>query len=219
MDGNRRWAKAHKMQILMGHNRGAERIETIVEAAANKGIPYVTFWAFSTENWNREKVEVEMLMKIFREVLIGPMAGRLIKKGVKLQIIGDYSKFPSDIVEGLEKVKTSSKNNTRITANIALNYGGRAEILRAVKTLLESEKVHALEIDEEMFTSLLYTKDEPDPDMIIRTGGEQRLSGFLPWQAVYSELYFTDIYWPDFDDEAFDKALEEYARRQRRFGK
>ena len=229
MDGNRRWAKAHKLETLMGHNRGAERIETIVEAAAKMKIPYVTFWAFSTENWNREKVEVEMLMKVFRDVLSGPMAARLIKNGVKLQIIGDFSKFPKDIALGLEKLMEASKGNTRITANIALNYGGRGEILGAVNKLLEiTPQGHGSSgpesgmtnlVDEETFSSYLFTKDQPDPDMIIRTGGEQRLSGFLPWQAVYSELYFTDVLWPDFDEEAFEKAISEFAHRQRRFGK
>lgn len=223
MDGNRRWAKAHKFQILMGHNRGAERIETVVEAAAKKNISYVTFWAFSTENWNRGKSEVDMLMQVFRDVLSGPIVNRMIQNKVKLQVIGDYHAFPQDIVEHVESLMERSKANTRIIANIALNYGGRQEILDAVNKIKVSEvsKVSGVSkvIDEKMFASYLYTFNQPDPDMIVRTGGEQRLSGFLPWQSVYSELYFTDVFWPDFDEKEFEKALEEYARRQRRFGK
>lgn len=219
MDGNRRWAKEHKLEMFLGHHKGAERIETIVEVAAKRDIKYTTFWAFSTENWQREKGEVETLMKVFRDMLSGPVVGRMIKNGVKLHVIGDYKAFPKDIVMGIEKLKEASKNNTKITANIALNYGGRAEILEVVKRLIEHAKAQSSEIDEEMFASYLYTSGQPDPDMIVRTGGELRLSGFLPWQAVYSELYFTDTYWPDFDEKEFDKALEEYAKRQRRFGK
>lgn len=218
MDGNRRWAKAHKLEALMGHNRGADRIETIVDAAARKGIPYVTFWAFSTENWKREEKEVAMLFTVFRNVLAGPMIKRLITNGVKLQIIGDYQAFPKDIVAGLESLMEDSKDNTKITANIALNYGGRGEILRAIKSL-GADAETLLEIDEERFGNLLYTAGLPDPDLVIRTGGEQRLSGFLAWQTVYSELYFTQTFWPDFDEGAFAKALEEFGKRQRRFGK
>jgi undecaprenyl diphosphate synthase len=221
MDGNRRWAKKHKFEILIGHNRGAEQIETIVIAAAKKKIPYVTFWAFSTENWNRSKGEVAMLIKVFRDVLSGPMAGRLINKGVKLQLIGDFAAFPKDIVEGLEKLMDASKDNKAITATIAINYGGRAEILSAVNTLIASQVKLGMtkKISEEEFASFLYTVEQPDPDMIVRTGGEQRLSGFLPWQSVYSELYFTDTLWPDFDEKAFDEALEKFTSRERRFGK
>jgi undecaprenyl diphosphate synthase len=224
MDGNRRWAKAHKFEILMGHNRGSERIETVVEAAAKRNIEVVTFWAFSTENWSRDDSEVSMLFTVFRNVLAGSMVKRLIKNGVKLQILGEYHAFPKDIVEGLEKLMADSKDNTRITANIALNYGGRAEILGAINEILKSamaqeRKSAKVQIDEYTFSSNLSTKDIPDPDMIIRTGGEQRLSGFLPWQAVYSELYFTDVFWPDFDEKEFEKVLEEFGRRSRRFGK
>lgn len=215
MDGNRRWAKEHRMVVALGHERGGERIERIVEYAAKKGVKVVTFWAFSTENWNRGKLEIEILFRIFRNFLKSEMVARLIRNGVKLQIIGEYKAFPNDIVTGLEKLLTDSRDNTRITAIIALNYGGRAEIIRAVNALLKVKE----EIDEQTFSHYLYTAGQPDPDLIIRTGGEQRLSGFLPWQGVYSELYFTDVYWPDFDEKEFDKALEVYAGRERRFGK
>jgi undecaprenyl diphosphate synthase len=216
MDGNRRWAREHKLAILMGHNKGAEQIENIVTYGADKGIKYVTFWAFSTENWKRSEEEVSHLMEVFRTILLGPMVKRLIKKGVRLQIIGDYQAFSKDIVEGLDKLIEESKNNDLITATIALNYGGRPEIIRAVNRLL---KENVSEINEAEFSKYLYTFEQPDPDLIIRTGGEQRLSGYLPWQGVYSELYFTDTYWPEFDETAFQTALDEYTHRERRFGK
>lgn len=222
MDGNRRWARAHKLEILMGHNRGAEQIEVIVDAAAHVKIPYVTFWAFSTENWKREEKEVSMLFTVFRNVLSGPMVKRLVNNGVKLQIMGDYKAFPKDIVVGLEKLVDDSKHNTNITATIALNYGGRGEILRAANALVQralEQKGKQKSITEEDFASHLYTAGLPDPDMVIRTGGEERLSGFLTWQSVYSELYFTKTLWPDYDKKEFTKALEEFAKRERRFGK
>ena len=256
MDGNRRWARAHKFKLLKGHDRGAERIETVVEKAFAVGIPYVTFWTFSTENWNRSKVELEMLFTVFRTTLLGSIVTRLLARGVKLQIIGNYKQFPKDIVEGLEKVVEDSKDNTGIIATLAINYGGRVEILEAVKKIIEEEQQPVIPakaerqtflprstaagiqskknslitgspirsgmtniLDEEVFSKYLSTSNLPDPDLVIRTGGEQRLSGFLPWQTVYSELYFTDTFWPDFDEKEFEKALEEFGNRQRRFGK
>jgi undecaprenyl diphosphate synthase len=218
MDGNRRWAKENKLQMIMGHNRGTEILESIIEHGSEKGIKYMTFWAFSTENWNRSKVEVAMLMEVFRKFLDSPIVKRLVEKGVKLQILGDYSAFPKDIVQRLERLMEKSKDNTVITINIALNYGGRPELMRAVQKII-ADKIDSAAIDEKTISQYLYTKDQPDPDMIIRTGGEQRLSGYLPWQGIYSELYFTDTYWPDFDTKEFDKALAEYERRERRFGK
>ncbi|MGI8420079.1 MAG: polyprenyl diphosphate synthase [Candidatus Levyibacteriota bacterium] len=216
MDGNRRWARENKLALFMGHNKGAEHIEDIVSYGADKGIKFLTFWAFSTENWKRSKKEVSHLMEVFRTILLGPMAKRLIKKGVRLQIIGDYQAFSKDLVESLDKLKVESENNDRVTVTIALNYGGRQEIIRAVNRILKED---ISEIDEPEFDRYLYTFEQPDPELIIRTGGEQRLSGYLPWQTVYSELYFTDTYWPEFDEKAFEKALRDYADRERRFGK
>ncbi|MBA3724265.1 MAG: di-trans,poly-cis-decaprenylcistransferase [Candidatus Levybacteria bacterium] len=218
MDGNRRWAREHKLELIMGHDKGAQRLEQIVEHAADRGIQYMTFWAFSTENWKRGKVEVEILFQVFKKYLAGPTVERLIKKGVKIQLLGDYKAFPKDLVAGLEKMVDQSKSNSKITINLALNYGGRAELVRAVQEIV-SEDVKSPAINDELITQHLYTKNQPDPDLIIRTGGEQRLSGYLPWQSIYSELYFTNTYWPDFDEEALDNALEEYANRNRRFGK
>lgn len=223
MDGNRRWARDKKLPLLFGHRQGAKRIEPLVEHAAKKGIKYITFWAFSSENWKRGEKEVDFLMRVFRDFIKGPVANRMMEKGVRVKVIGDYTQFPQDIVKDVCSIIEKSKDNKNITATFALNYGGRAEILKAVNRILKQEariKNQELEdIDEEGFSDYLYTKELPDPDMIVRTGGEMRLSGFLPWQAVYSELYFVDKYWPDFDIEEFDKAIVEYENRERRFGK
>lgn len=223
MDGNRRWARDKKLPLLFGHRQGAKRIEPLVEHAAKKGIKYITFWAFSSENWKRGEKEVDFLMRVFRDFIKGPVANRMMEKGVRVKVIGDYTQFPQDIVKDVCNIIEKSKDNKNITATFALNYGGRAEILKAVNRILKQEsriKNQELEdIDEEGFSDYLYTKELPDPDMIVRTGGEMRLSGFLPWQAVYSELYFVDKYWPDFDIEEFDKAIVEYENRERRFGK
>lgn len=213
MDGNRRWARQKGLPTFIGHEKGYRRMETVVDHAIKNNIPFITFWAFSTENWNRDKKEVDFLMKIFRRLFKNSFVKKLLKNGVKLETLGELDPFPKDIVENIEKLKKESKNNTAIIVNIALNYGGRAEILRAAKMIDQNN------IDEQSFANYLYTKGQPDPDLIVRTGGDMRLSGFLPWQAVYSELYFTQAYWPEFDEKEFDKALEEYARRQRRFGK
>ncbi len=216
MDGNRRWARQRGLPISVGHTKGVNRVEDIVEHAIKLKIPFVTFWAFSTENWNREEQEVTLLMEIFRKFFSGPIIKKLKKNKVKIIVLGELGRFPEDIQKMLVDLIDDTKQNTAITVNIALNYGGRAEILRAVKQIL-AEK--AKELDEKTFNHYLYTTDQPDPDLIIRTGGEQRLSGFLPWQGVYSELYFPDVYWPDFDEHQFDIALEEFASRERRFGK
>ncbi len=216
MDGNRRWAKDHKLSLFLGHESGARNIQPLVEFAVSKGISYLTFWAFSTENWQRADDEVTDILNVFRKALKDPMIARLKEVKAKIQIIGDVSPFPDDIQQEVQKIIQDTKQNDKITVNIALNYGGRAEILQAVKVLI-IEKKESLTEDE--FSSYLSTAGQPDPDFIIRTGGEMRLSGYLPWQSVYAELYFTPVYWPDFGEKAFENALEEYARRHRRFGK
>lgn len=228
MDGNRRWAKNHKLEMLFGHDKGAHQIEPLVEYAAKKGISYVTFWAFSTENWKRTKDEVTVLMEVFRRTFRDPMIERLKKNGVRFGVIGNISKFPQDIQDNLKKLITDTKNNKKIIVTIALNYGGREEILRALNVIL-SEREGSIDssarpqndnrITEEAFEKHLYTSSIPDPDLLIRTGGEMRTSGFLPWQTVYTELYFTDVLWPDFDEKEFENALDEYDKRERRFGK
>lgn len=216
MDGNRRWAREKGLPVFIGHKYGFNRIEPTVKHAADLGIKYLTFWAFSTENWNREKKEVDALMNLFRRMFTGSMIEKLKNNNVKVNALGDISAFPKDIYNGIKEVIADTKNNTKITVNFALNYGGRAEILRAVKKAIKSD---SKEIDEEIFSSYLYTAQQPDPDIIIRTGGEYRLSGYLPWQSTYSELFFIKSYWPDFSEDVFNQVMLDYVSRERRFGK
>lgn len=216
MDGNRRWARNKKLPLFFGHRSGFNRIEPLVVHAESLGITYLTFWAFSTENWNREKKEVNALMNLFRRMFSGSLVAKLKKNNVRVKTLGDITAFPKDIEKDIQEVVTDTKNNTGITVNFALNYGGRAEILRAVKAIAKNQPK---EITEETITNSLYTVGQPNPDLIIRTGGEQRLSGYLPWQSIYSELYFTNTYWPDFDEKKFNEAIIDYISRERRFGK
>lgn len=216
MDGNRRWARQNKLSLFLGHESGAKKIEPLVDYALTRGITYLTFWAFSTENWERPEAEVSDILQVFRQALRDPMMKRLQEKHVKIQVIGDLTPFPDDIKQDVSRILEDTKDNDRMTVNIALNYGGRAEILRGIQKLLTSHKTSVTEAE---FSDLLYTAGQPDPDFIIRTGGEQRLSGYLPWQTVYAELYFTPVFWPDFTPEEFEKALGEYEHRHRRFGK
>lgn len=218
MDGNRRWARTHALEVLQGHSYVVDHcIEPLVDRCIALGIPYLTLWAFSTENWHRDTSEVQGLMQIFRRAFEKKVAD-LHAKGVRLGIIGNIDAFPEDIAKKAKEWVEVSKQNTKITVNFALNYGGRDEILRAVNKLME-EKPRAEKITVTEFESHLYTAGMPDPDLLIRPGGEKRLSGLMPWQTVYTELYFTDVLMPDFTPEQLDIALAEYAVRQRRFGK
>ncbi len=220
MDGNRRWARDNKLKIFKGHEKVAtEGFEKITDHCIKRGIPYLTLWAFSTENWNRSQTEVDAILNLMRTLFIKGFEP-MIKKNVRFMTIGDTSRFPEDIQEGLEKLRKSSENNKKITVTLAINYGGRNELARVVKKMLEEENLKTKTVDqiEEKISQNLDTNFLPDPDLIIRTGGEQRLSGFLPWQSVYSELYFTDVLMPDFNEAWLDKALEEYQQRERRFG-
>lgn len=219
MDGNRRWAKRKGLSIFNGHDAGAKNIEPLIKFASDSGITFLTFWAFSSENWKRGKLEVELLLRVFRGLLKSDIVTRMIQEGVKIHVIGDYEAFPKDIVVDIKKLIAESKNNKKITVTFALNYGGRQEILRAANRILKEKVSPDGGISEEIFSSYLDTVGQPDPDLIIRTGGQQRLSGFLPWQSVYSELYFTETYWPDFGVKEFEEALAVYAKRERRFGK
>ncbi len=216
MDGNRRWAKKKNLPLFMGHREGAKKIEPLVDEAIKRSIKHITFWAFSTENWKRDQKEIEVLFKVFRLFLHSSFMKKLKKRQVRVQVVGDMTPFPKDIQDDVKQIIEDSKDFDVITVNFALNYGGRIEILHAVQKALVAGKK---ELSEDEFASYLYTQGQPDPDLIIRTGGEQRLSGFFPWQSVYSELYFTDVLWPDFDTKEFDKALEEFIGRQRRFGR
>jgi undecaprenyl diphosphate synthase len=220
MDGNRRWAKEHGFQtVFKGHEVGADKIESIVAHAKDKGIESLSFWAFSTDNWQREKPEVKALMGIFRKLLSGPMVKNMVKEGVKINTIGDMSKFPEDIQKKAKDVIAQSEKNNAIAVNLGLSYGGREEIVFAANNAFKKAlKEGRTEITQEDISSHLYTKDS-EVELIIRTGGEQRHSGFLLWQSKNTEYYYTDKKWPDFDEKEFDKALEDYAARDRRFGK
>jgi undecaprenyl diphosphate synthase len=214
MDGNRRWARAHGLPLLSGHRKVADEIlEPLVEHAAKRGISFITFWAFSTENWQRDKGEVAGIMRIFRHV-VKKRWQRLHAQGVRVQVIGDIAKFPSDLRDSLEKVVAQTKDNKKITAVFALNYGGRDEIVRAMHGLKSPGTV-----TKEEFSSRLDTAGMPDPDLIVRTGGEMRLSGFLLWQSEYAELSFPTFSMPEFTPARLDEILDEYASRKRRFGK
>jgi len=229
MDGNRRWARKHNLPVLAGHQHVADKIlEPLVEHAAELGIKYLTFWAWSTENWQRNSKEIEGVMRIFRHV-IRKRWQRLHAKGVRIKVIGDLSKFSPDIQEALKKVVVQTKDNKKITAVFALNYGGRDELIRTFKQLTRKilDTVHSLDearqqcnnITMKQLSERLDTAGVPDPDLIIRTGGERRLSGFLPWQSIYSELIFPSWYMPEFVPEKLDEVIGEYQKRSRRFGK
>lgn len=218
MDGNRRWARANKLKALQGHQYVTDHvIEPLVDRCIELKIPYLTMWAFSTENWKRDQSEVEGLLKLFRRAF-QKNAEDLHNKGVRLNYIGEIEKFPKDIVDSVAQWVELSQQNTKITVTFALNYGGRDEILRAIKKAANAG-VDMGKMTQDQFASFLDTKGVPDPDLIIRPGGEKRLSGYLPWQSVYSELYFTDTLMPDFGKAELDQAIEEYQLRQRRFGK
>lgn len=221
MDGNRRWAASRGLTSAAGHKQATEKtIKPIIEQAIKLQIPHVTFWAFSSQNRQREKEELKALFNVMREALKSNVE-EFKKKGVKIQIIGDLSWFPKDIMESTRSFIKKTKKNRKITVTFALNYGGREEILRAVNKILK-ERIkgkRAKEVDEREFERYLDTAGLPDPDLIVRTGGEMRLSGYFPWQSVYSELYFSETLWPDFTPEEFAEILNGYAARERRFGK
>lgn len=214
MDGNGRWAKKRGLPRIEGHRKGAEVVENIVKWSAEYGIKYLTLYTFSTENWRRPKKEIEFLFSLLVEKLETKVP-ELIKENVKVRFMGRLKDLPKNLQEKcLEAEKETSLNNG-LNLIIALNYGGRAEIVDAINRILR-EKM--LEIDENSFRNYLYLPDVPDPDLIIRTSGEMRLSNFLIWQSAYSELYFTEKLWPDFTKDDFIKALENFSKRERRFG-
>jgi undecaprenyl diphosphate synthase len=220
MDGNRRWAREQGLSSLEGHVEGEKRIEPIVDRAIELGISYLTFWAFSTENWKRTKREVDFLLGLYRKNL-SKTVDSFHRKNVRANVIGNLEMFPKDIQEKTREWIEKTKNNTKITVNIALSYGGRDELLRAVKQLLgefSNDQFPISNLDQDLLARYLDTRGQPDPDLLIRTSGEFRLSGFMLWQIAYSELYFTDKHWPDFTVGEFDRAILEYQRRQRRFG-
>ncbi len=220
MDGNRRWAKAKGIPAAMGHKEGAKTLEKIVRYANKIGLKYITVYAFSTENWRRAEDEVNALMLLLQSY-IEDYTKRADSENIKVQFLGDTSAFKPKMQKGIKDCIERTKFNTGITFNIALNYGGRAEIIKAVKDIAKEVKENKLEIDnidEETISNNLYTKGQPDPDLLIRTSGEMRLSNFLPWQLVYSEFLFVNKNWPDFNEKDLDLAIEEYQKRTRKFG-
>lgn len=220
MDGNRRWAKNKKLDTRLGHKKGAETLENIVRYCNKIGIKYLTVYAFSTENWKRSKEEVGALMMLLQNYL-DDFAKRADTENIKINMIGERENLSKGLLKSIDNAIERTKNITGIQFNIAFNYGGRNEIVTAVKKIANDVKNDKLQIDditEELVSKYLYTNDIPDPDLLIRTSGELRTSNFLPWQLVYSEFYFTDKLWPDFEPDDLDNAIEEYNRRTRKFG-
>ncbi len=220
MDGNRRWATSQGKKAGFGHKAAAKTLENIVRYANKIGLKYITVYAFSTENWKRTEEEVNGLMILFKTYL-DDYAKRADTENIKVNILGDITAFNEDLQKSMKKCMERTRNNTGVVFSIAINYGGRAELIRAMKNIALEAKEGKIDIDdinENVISDHLYTIGIPDPDLIIRTSNELRLSGFLMWQSVYSELYFVDVNWPDFNDEQLDKAILEYQRRNRRFG-
>lgn len=216
MDGNGRWAKARGLPRLAGHRAGVENLRRILRACSEFGIKILTIYAFSTENWGRPEAEVRGLMNILESVIDREL-NQLHANGVQLRHIGELEGLSPMLQRKVRKAVELTRNNDQLILNIALNYGGRQELTRAFRRIVE-DGVPAEEIDETLIDYYLYTAGQPDPDLVIRTGGEMRLSNFLLWQASYAEYYSTPVFWPDFDREELRKALVHYARRERRFG-
>ena len=220
MDGNRRWAKAQGKPASFGHKAGAKTLEKIVRYANKIGLEYITVYAFSTENWKRTEEEVKALMTLLQSYL-DDYSKRADTENIRVKILGDISALAPGMQKSIYNCMERTKNNTGVTFNIALNYGGRDELLKAVKNIaqeVKEGKIDIQDISEEMVSNNLYTKGEPDPDLLIRTSGELRLSNFLPWQLVYSEFLFIEKNWPDFTEEDLDNAIVEYEKRTRKFG-
>lgn len=217
MDGNRRWAKEKGLPSAMGHKKGVEALKTTLRACDDFGIKFLTVYAFSTENWNRKKEEVDFLMELLALTLTNELA-EMHAEGVKISFIGDISKLSSKLQKILANSVETTKNNTGVNLQIAFNYGARDEILHAVKSIAE-KGLKPDEITEETISQNLYTKNIPDPDLLIRTGGEMRISNYLLWQIAYSEILVIKEYWPEFGKESLADAVKEFHNRQRRFGK
>ena len=221
MDGNGRWAKARQLPRTHGHLEGVKRVEEIVSAARKAGIKILTLYTFSTENWTRPHKEVSMLMRTLLSVLKNKVQ-QLNRNNIKIQFIGRREGIPETVLKSINSATELTKNNTGMTLNVAFNYGGRGEILDAVKSLVtavQKGQMAAADINERTFSEALYTKGMTDPDLLIRTSGEKRISNFLLWQLSYAEFYFTDTYWPDFRESEFKKAVAEFQNRERRYGK
>lgn len=220
MDDNRRWAKAKGMPVSYGHKEGAKTLEKIVRYANKIGLEYITVYAFSTENWKRAEDEVKSLMILLQNYL-DEYSKRADTENIRVKILGDISALSIGMQKSIKKCMERTKENTGVTFNIALNYGGRDELIKATKKIasqVKNNEIQIEEITEELISNNLYTKGEPEPDLLIRTSGEQRLSNFLPWQLVYTEFLFVDKLWPDFKEEDMNDAIIEYQKRIRKFG-
>ena len=216
MDGNGRWAKARGLSRLEGHRAGTENLRRIIRASAELGIQHLTFYAFSTENWSRPKAEVTGLLRILAEV-IDKEIRELNEEGARLIHIGHLDGLPKALQKKVLGAIELTRNNQRINILLAFNYGGRDEIVTAIKNMLK-DQVDPEDVDVDLVSNYMFTKGIPDPDLVIRTSGEQRTSNFLTWQSVYSEWYFPEVYWPDFDEAELKKAIDAYASRERRYG-
>ncbi|MBS5965914.1 MAG: isoprenyl transferase [Finegoldia magna] len=213
MDGNGRWATKRNKPRVFGHNEGMKRVVDVVENSLNIGIKYLSLYAFSTENWKRPQKEIDFLMQILIKY-IDDQLNKLVTQEVKINILGDISVLPEKVIQKIEYALDSTKDNDKLILNIAINYGSRQEILKAVNTAIEKGEI----LTDDEFSNLLYTRNQPDVDLLIRPGGEKRLSNFLLYQMSYAELYFSDIYWPDFKLESLIDAIYWYQNRDRRFG-
>ncbi len=217
MDGNRRWAKEKLLPSAMGHQKGVDSLRSTMRLFDEFGIKYLTVYAFSTENWNRKKEEVEFLMGLLAKTLLNELDD-MHKENVKIRFLGDISQLNKNLIKIVNDAQEKTKNNTGVNLNIAFNYGARNEIVHAMQSIIK-EGIAPEQISEETISKHLYTKDIPDPDLLIRTGGEKRISNYLLWQLAYSEIYVTDTYWPEFDRKELTKAIVEFEKRNRRFGK
>ncbi len=221
MDGNGRWATRRFLPRVAGHKKGVDAVRTVVEACAVRGVKYLTLFAFSSENWRRPPEEVSLLMRLFVHALEREVT-KLDRNGIRLRVVGDLSAFEPKLQKLIHEVQERTRENTRLTLTIAANYGGRWDILQATRRLLADRPdlaSHPENLDETMLSSYLAMAYAPEPDLFIRTGGEQRISNFLVWQLAYTELYFTDCFWPDFDAEQLELACRSYCKRERRFGR
>ncbi|MFC4387929.1 isoprenyl transferase [Gracilibacillus marinus] len=220
MDGNGRWARKRGLPRVAGHKEGISTVMKVVRAASSRNVKYLTLYAFSTENWKRPKAEVDFILKLPKEFL-HVFLPELIENNVRVQAIGDVNNLPAHTREAMAYAIERTKDNTGLQLNFALNYGSRSELLHAMKEVVSDIKEGKLaqeDLTEEHIASYLYTADIPEPDLLIRTGGEKRLSNFLLWQLAYTEFLFTDVLWPDFNEEEFLRAIEEYQQRHRRYG-
>ncbi len=220
MDGNGRWAEQRSLPRIAGHQQGVKVVQEIVRECSKLGIPYLTLYAFSFENWKRPQEEVRSLMELLTLYLRSELQ-TMLKENIRLNVIGDAARLPAGVRSILEQTRSATEGNQRMTLNLALSYGSRDEVLRAVRRIcleIRDQRLSVEELDDEVFSRHLDTAGLPDPDLLIRTSGETRISNFLLWQLAYAELYFTETLWPDFGREDLHRALEEFSRRERRFG-